>query len=217
MYSHKELVPDHGVLSGIPMLKDVDASSCNVISNTFETCTFSVGLPGRAETALVRLEAPRRRGLADVVALQRLARSSPTWSRPRGTLARRQPPTGGRWSKYSVTEFVAETSTLEQVWDMLDEQAQKALVSSVVDALAKLQALGTGTDRVCKVLAKAAPASDDGRGGNVCVGGPELGYFADVKHFLAQVAFAGNPASSDCTFPRRQTACCFGPPSTISS
>lgn len=100
---------------------------------------------------------------------------------------------------------------------MLDEQAQKALVSSVVDALAKLQALGTGTDRVCKVLAKAAPASDDGRGGNVCVGGPELGYFADVKHFLAQVAFAGNPASSDCTFPRRQTACCFGPPSTISS
>lgn len=76
-YEQRELIPDEMILSAIfSGAPDVRLASCNILSNTFDTCTFSVHLDvapllNYPKDLLVLLETSGGR-LATVASLQRL-------------------------------------------------------------------------------------------------------------------------------------------------
>ncbi|KAF5230112.1 hypothetical protein FAUST_9972 [Fusarium austroamericanum] len=129
-----DLIPDHSILSGIPMIKDSVSGlentfreKCNVISNNFTTCTFDIHL----DTLPLVLDV--------------------------GTTSTAE----GKRLEYSVTEFVSDAITLDQEWDKLDGLAQKDLTCSIIDAISKLQSLILDSELVQKIL-QGTPYYRDG-------------------------------------------------------
>ncbi|UZP36830.1 hypothetical protein NXS19_004646 [Fusarium pseudograminearum] len=191
----EDLTPDYSILSGIPMIKDSVSDlentfkvKCNVISSNFTTCTFGIHLdtsPAESpQHVLVRLESSSDH-FATVAAIQKLASSQLPDLVPQvldvGTTFTAQ----GQRIEYSVTEFVSDAVTLEQEWDKLDGPAQKDLMNSIIAAISKLQTLTLDSDHSRKFL-DGTPYYCDGKVS--LIGGPELGYHADMKEFLAKLA-----------------------------
>ncbi|KAJ4122973.1 hypothetical protein NW768_009964 [Fusarium equiseti] len=195
-----DLIPDHSILSGIPIIKDsvtdlpnTFKERCNVISSNFTTCTFSIRLVTlTADTpshVLVRLESSDSR-FATVAALQKLANSQLPDIVPRvldvGTTLTAQ----GHRLEYSVTEFVSDAVTLEQEWDKLDGPAQKVLMSSIIATISKLQSVTLDSEHAKKIL-EGTPYFHDAK--VALIGGPELGYYSDITGFLAKLAGDATP------------------------
>ena len=183
------LIPDQDILSSIfPDIKGIEVERCNVISNTFDTCTFSIKLdaeprPGYPKHLLIRLEASGGR-LAFVAALQQTASSQLPRLVPSTLDVGNAMAKNGKQLEYSVTTFFDGTTTLDQVWNVLDFENQQQLVDSVVDAIEKLQSLPAGDGIPGTPLSAKNP-----------IGGPELGCFSDIAQFLGGVlrASARNP------------------------
>ncbi|KAJ5243781.1 hypothetical protein N7489_003877 [Penicillium chrysogenum] len=179
----EKLVPDEKILSDIfPGVVGLKPSSCNIISNTFDICTFSV----LAEVILVivRLETEKsetsKSRPATVAALSRLGYLQLNDIVPSiqqiGTAT-----TIDTKVNYLVTEYLTGTVLLEDIWNTLDETNQLELVDSVVCAMDKLQKLGD-IKNVYKYLTATPYISNDKT--PVAIGGPGIGYFPDIKNFL---------------------------------
>jgi hypothetical protein len=179
----EKLVPDEKILSDIfPGVVGLKPSSCNIISNTFDICTFSV----LAEVILVivRLETEKsetsKSRLATVAALSRLGYLQLNDIVPSiqqiGTAT-----TIDTKVNYLVTEYLTGTVLLEDIWNTLDETNQLELVDSVVCAMDKLQKLGD-IKNVYKYLTATPYISNDKT--PIAIGGPGIGYFPDIKNFL---------------------------------
>ncbi|KAK3324799.1 hypothetical protein B0T19DRAFT_429466 [Cercophora scortea] len=206
----RDLVPDEKILSAIfPGATDIKLTSCcNIISNTFDTCTFSIHLEiaplsGYPKDLLVRLETSGSR-LATVAALQRLGHAQLPNLIPSVLDVGTTTTADGTPVEYSVTAYCTGTITLEDVWDTLGQPHQLESVDSVVHAMEKLQKLDRNSEDVSRSLTGTPyvlnnGASDCMQSVRTSIGGPKLGYFPDVKQFLGGILRASNLKSPNCT------------------
>ncbi|KAM0492208.1 hypothetical protein ACHAP8_010071 [Fusarium lateritium] len=202
--TNKDLIPDSAILAGIPMitksvshLENAVKENCAVLSNNFATCTFSVHLdtPAASSTkhVLVRLESSNDH-VTTVAALQKLAHSQLPHLVPQLLDVGITYTAEGQQLVYSVTEFVSDAVTLEEEWDKLDDQKQKDLMSSIIAAVSKLQSLTLDSKQVREIL-QGTPFYRDGK--MVSFGGPELGYYTDMREFLAKLAGDTTPDATN--------------------
>ncbi|KAF5590089.1 uncharacterized protein FSUBG_10927 [Fusarium subglutinans] len=205
----ENLIPDYNILSGIPMIKDSVSNlentvkeRCNVILSNFTTCTFSIHLntpaAGSPEHVLVRLESSSDR-FSTVAALQKLAHFQLPDLVPRVLDVGKTSTAQGQRLEYSVTEFISNAITLEQEWDKIDGPAQKDLMSSVIDAVSKLQNLTLDSEHAQKTLEGTSYYCD---GKMAFIGGPELGYHSDIAGFLAKLAGSASPDKTNFSATR---------------
>lgn len=205
----RDLVPDEKILSTIFSGADATLASCNIFSNTFDTCTFSVHLDvaplsNYAKDTLVRLEISAGR-LASVAALQQLAHAQLPDLVPLVLDVGNTTTADGTPVEYSVMAYCMGTITLEDIWDTISPTNQLELVDSVVRAVEKLQRLDPNSGDVRSRL--DTPNGSDNEGSpSGCphsvknlIGGPNLGYSPDIKQFLRRILQASSPNSPDCT------------------
>ncbi|KAL3599926.1 hypothetical protein FPOAC2_04154 [Fusarium poae] len=196
--------PDDSILSGIPMIKNSITNletaikeKCNVISNNFTTCTFSIHLDtptaGSPENVLVRLESSSEH-FTTVAALQKLASVQLPELVPQVLDLGITYTAQGQRLEYSVTEFISDAVTLEQEWDKLDGSQQKDLMSSIITTISKLQSLTLDSEHSREILQETRFYRD---GKMALIGGPELGYHSDMAGFLAKLAGDATPAKTN--------------------
>ena len=195
------LLPDQQILSGIFPNIPITEDAYKVISNTFDTCTFRIRFeteprPGFPNDLLIRVEASGSR-LAAVAAFQRLGHHQLADVVPTtlgvGTTANSK----GRELEYSVTPYFDGTTTLDDVWNDLGSDNQRALMKSVVQAVEKLQKLDPQCDDVRRVIPQLDRTTRDLELSTALIGGPEVGYYSEIKQLL--VGFAGdNGTKSPC-------------------
>lgn len=204
----RELVPDEKILSAIFPGADATLASCNILSNRFDTCTFSVHLdvaplPNCPKDTLVRLETAAGR-LASVASLQQVAHAQLPHLVPLVLDVGTTTTADGKAVEYSVTAYCVGTITLEDIWDTIGPPHQLELVDSVVRAVEKLQRLDLDSEDVRSRL--DTPVSLDSRGSpSDClqsvknlIGGPNLGYSPGIKRFLGRFLQASSPNPPNC-------------------
>ncbi|KAJ5819333.1 hypothetical protein N7474_004924 [Penicillium riverlandense] len=192
------------ILSGIfPGVIGLKPTSCKIISNTFDTCTFSiqfetVPLPDYPKDLIVRLETSRSR-LAILATLQRLARSQLNDLVPSVLDVGTTMTAAAKEIEYLVTPYFTGTISLEDVWNTLDQTHQLEVVDSVILAVDKLQKLDLGN--LSQSLAGTPYISTNDappQPVKIAIGGPALGYFPDVKEFLGGLLQASNQKPPGC-------------------
>lgn len=200
----QDLVPDEKILSEIfPGVIGLKPTSCNIISNTFDTCTFSiqletVQLPDYPKDLIVRLETSRSH-LATLATLQRLARSQLNDFVPSVLHVGTTTTATAKQVDYLVTAHITGTSPLDDVWDTLDQTHQLELVDSVILAVDKLQKLDLSNLSQSLAGTPYVSTSDASpQAVKIAIGGPALGYFPDVKKFLGGLLQASNQKSPGC-------------------
>jgi hypothetical protein len=181
------LVPDERILSDIfPGVVGLKPSSCNIISNTFDICTFSVQVEAVLLPVIVRLETEKsetsKSRLATVAALHSLGHFQLNEIVPSIQQVGTATTIDAKKVNYLVTEYLTGTVPLEDIWNTLDETNQLELVDSVVRAVDKLQKLGD-VKSVCEHL-MATPYVSNDKETHIAIGGPGIGYFLDIKNFL---------------------------------
>ena len=181
------LVPDESILSDIfPGVVDLKPSSCNIISNTFDTCTFSVQVEVVLLPVIVRLETEKseisKSRLATVAALTSLGRLQLNDIVPSIQQIGTATTIDAKKINYLVTEYLTGTILLEDIWNTLDETNQLELVDSVVCAVDKLQKL-VDIKNVYEHLGTTPYISNDKKT-PLAIGGPGIGYFPDIKNFI---------------------------------
>lgn len=200
MASEKDLVPDQKILSGIfPDRKDLDPDSCNVISNNFGTCTFTIRLEvppaGYPEHLLVRLEKTASFWLPAAAALQQLGHTQlpdivlPTLGM--GVTASED----GCQLGYTVMAYLEGIATLEEVWDDLDDVDQLRLADSVAAAVEKLQKSQIPGDGVGNILTTTGMKYSDLFPPGSPVGGPYHGTCANIKELLESIIHLQTPSN----------------------
>lgn len=129
----RAFVPDEKILSDIfPSVIGLKRTSCNIISNTFDTCSLclcleTLSLSDYPKNLFVRLETSER-SLATLAALQRLTRSALGGLVPQVLHVGFPTTAAGKEVNYLVTEYLAGTIPIEDVWDTLDETRQLELM-----------------------------------------------------------------------------------------
>lgn len=120
---------DEKILSGtFPVVPELDTPDCNIISNTFESCTFSLSikttlLPGYPKNVIVRRKLPRdesKNRLETLAALQNLAHSQLNDAVPLVLDAVTTTSAGAQEINYIVTELFMETPW-RRVWKDTDQ------------------------------------------------------------------------------------------------
>ncbi|KAL8303403.1 hypothetical protein RB600_007041 [Gaeumannomyces tritici] len=199
LVEQRDLVPDEKILSSIfSGAPGVTLTNCNIFSNTFDTCTFSIHLDvapfsSYPKDFLVRLETSGSR-LAVVASLQRLGYAQLPDLVPLVLDVGTTTTADGRQVEYSVSAYCTGTITLEDIWDRISPTHQLELVDSVVHAVENLQKLDRNSGDVrCRMSTPCRLDNDDS------IGGPHLGYFPDVKQFLGRILQASNPRPPNCT------------------
>ncbi len=181
------LVPDERILSDIfPGVVGLKPSSCNIISNTFVICTFSVQVEVILVPVIVRLETEKsetsKSRLATVAALNSLGHLQLNDIVPSIQQIGTATTIDAKKVNYLVTEYLTGTVLLEDIWNTLDETNQLELVDSVVCAVDKLQKLGD-IENVYEHLT-ATPYISNDKKTPIAIGGPGIGYFPDINNFL---------------------------------
>ncbi|KAH8753034.1 hypothetical protein F5883DRAFT_470909, partial [Diaporthe sp. PMI_573] len=206
----RDLVPDEKILSAIFLgAPGVTLTSCNILSNTFDTCTFGIHLnvapvSNYPKDLLVRLETSGGR-LPIVASVQRLGHAQLPDLVPLVLDVGNTITADGKPVEYSVTPFCMGTIPLEDIWDTISPAHQLEAVDSVVRAVEKLQALDRNSEDVRSRLDtpyrldSGASLSDCPQSAMALIGGPNLGYSPDIKQFLGRILQASNPEPPDCT------------------
>ncbi|KAJ8123482.1 hypothetical protein ONZ43_g581 [Nemania bipapillata] len=189
---NKLLILDEQVLSAIfPDIPNVTKAPLNIISNSFDVCTFRLQLDpelkppsGFPTDLLIRIEKAERNPEA-VSRLQNLAhRKTPTLTPAVlkvGTTGNAE----GWQLSYSVTAFLSGTVALEDVWNDLREDNQEALMDGVVDAIKQLQELRVRDDDILQGFQHRANMEDDSKAvPKALMGGPDTGYHFHIKPIL---------------------------------
>lgn len=178
------LLPDQQILSGIfPNMPNITEDAYNVISNTFDTCTFRIRLeteprPGCPKDLLIRIEASGSR-LAAVAAFQRLGHHQLANVVPATLDVGTTIDSNKRELQYSVTPYFDGSTTLETVWRNLESDNQRALIDSVVQAVQDLQKLDPRCDDVRRIMLQL-DSRDPELSSDTLIGGPELGYYSGM-------------------------------------
>ncbi|KAJ5930856.1 hypothetical protein N7466_006349 [Penicillium verhagenii] len=180
------LVPDERILSEIfPGVVGLKLSSCNVLSNTFDICTFSVQAEDIPLPVIIRLEKESldisKSRLATVAALHSLGRFQLKDIVPSIQQIGTATTLDAKKVNYLVTEYLTGTILLEDIWNTLNETDQLELVESIISAVNKLHKLG-GVDDVSEHL-MATPYINN-KETPIIIGGPGIGYFRDIKDLL---------------------------------
>lgn len=200
----QDLVPDEKILSEIfPGVIGLEPTSCNIISNTFDTCTFgiqleTVPLPDYPKDLIVRLEISRSH-LAALATLQRLARSQLNDIVPSVLHVGTATTAAAKQVGYLVTAYLTGTIPLDDAWDTLDQTHQLELIDSVILATERLQKLDL--NNFSQSLARVPYISTNDASPQpvkVAIGGPALGYFPDVKQVLGRLLQVSNQKSPCC-------------------
>ena len=199
--AHNEgLLPDQQILSGIfPNVPNIPEDAYNVISNTFDTCTFRIRLesepqPGFPNDLLIRVEAAGSR-LAAVAAFQRLGHHQLADVVPATLGVGTTTNLNGRELEYSVMPYFDGTTTLEDVWNNLESDNQRALIDSIGQAVEKLQKLDPRCDDVRRITSQLG-TRDSVLPTDTLIGGPEVGYYSGIKQLLLELA--GGTKSPRC-------------------
>ncbi|XDG03855.1 hypothetical protein ABKA04_003470 [Annulohypoxylon sp. FPYF3050] len=199
MGDQMDLLPDQRVLSGIfPDVPDISEDLCEVIRNTFDTCTFRLLLankprPGLPTDLLIRLQTTGSH-LVAVSELQHLAHLQipdlVLETLGVGFTVDAQ----GRQLEYSITPFLDGTTVLEEVWPGLQESNQRSLMESILGAIGKLQKLSTQSPDARRFLQRHG-TTDLGSHSSTSslVGSPDTGFHSGIKQLLE--AFTGGNAA----------------------
>ncbi|KAK6829397.1 hypothetical protein PG995_004660 [Apiospora arundinis] len=185
-FTKRKLVPDENILSGIfPGKTDLQLASCHIISNTFDTCTF------RIKDYLVRLATSSLAGTAILqnMAYKQLPGLVPPVLDIGSTMSA---DADAREVGYFVTTYCLGASSLEAIWDTLDQEQQVELIDAVAHAIQKIQLLD-----LRNIGLQSLPVSgadhwlQPGR-----IGGPKHGYFSTIGQFLEKLYQSTNGACS---------------------
>ncbi|CAG7938994.1 unnamed protein product [Penicillium salamii] len=179
------LVPDEKILSAIFPGIDLKPSCCKVITNTFDSCTFSIQLeaaplPNYPKDLIVRLEKSGK-SLAALATFQRLAKSQLNDLVP-SVLHVGTTTTLAEQVEYFVTPYITDTTTLEDVWDTLDETNQRELVKTVILAVEKLQKLDL-TESL-KETTYISVNDSPSQATKIAIGDLQHGFSPNIKQFL---------------------------------
>ncbi|KAJ5096725.1 hypothetical protein N7456_007446 [Penicillium angulare] len=181
------LIPDERILSIIfPDVVGLEPSSCNIISNTFDTCTFIIQAGVILQPVIVRLEretseASKSR-LATIAALHNLARYQLDDIVPSIQQIGIANNSNAERVHYQVTEYLTGTVTLESVWNTMLEFAQLTLMDSILLAVSRLQELGDVKSASEHLM--GTPYISHDKETTIAVGSPEVGYFPGIKSLL---------------------------------
>jgi thiamine kinase-like enzyme len=194
------LVPDETILSEIfPGIIDLKPSSCNIITNNVDSCTFRIQLDTAPplespKDLLIRLERSEK-SLATLAIFQRLAKSQLNDLIPSvlhvgttTTLATEQ-------VQYFVTPYFTDVTTLEDVWDMLDETNQQELVKTVIVAVEKLQKLDLSQN--LNQTPYIAVDESSSQAVKITIGDLQRGFSPNVKQFLSGLLQPENGKTPD--------------------
>ncbi|KAJ5876004.1 uncharacterized protein N7529_001588 [Penicillium soppii] len=190
--ANRLLFPDEKTLSGIfPHVIDFKPTICDVLANTFETCTFriqldSAPLPDYPKDLIIRFERSGR-SLAALATFQRLVSSQlkdlvPSVLQVGTTMTATAK---AEQVDYFVTPYFTETILLEEVWDALDQVNQLQLVDSVVLAVEQLQKLdlkkfGHSPEGIPYISIDDTPPQPV----EIAIGGLAHDFFPNVRQFL---------------------------------
>jgi hypothetical protein len=189
MALNRLLEPDEVILVGIfPDMVDSKSTSYQVISNTFDTCTFRLQFhisppTGYPREIIVRMEISKGR-LDAVMALQWLAYFQLPTLIPRVLGIGRMDTGDGRLIEYCITAYCSETVPVATVWDSLDKDHRLYLMDSVVGAVRKLQNLDLNTMHRTLTETPFISQCHASPPLQVLIGGPSVGYFQTIKEFL---------------------------------
>ncbi|KAK8121499.1 hypothetical protein PG999_005619 [Apiospora kogelbergensis] len=179
----QNLTPDESVLSSIfPEVTGLGPTSYHIISNTRNTCTFSIHHKTKLsypKDILIRLETS---SLAQIAAIQSLAFAQLPDLVPPVLDVGTAISADGKKVSYYVTPYLSDTILLEDVWDTLDKANQEELMDSVVHAVEKLQELDLSKVKPGLALKDVYPQS-----GEIRVGNPRIGFFTSIEQFLRRV------------------------------
>ena len=207
MSEPKDLVPDQQILAAITGISPPKGQTYDIISNTFDTCTFRLKLEGERPKGypadlIVRLEASENR-LAQVATLQRLGHLQLPDVVPETLNVGIVKDASGRQLEYSISSYVEGTSTLEDIWDTISRDDQQYLIDSVIGAITKLHGLNLQSEDVRQRLLHLQPEGNSEKPLEPLIGGPELGYHANIAQLLE--AFAGGVGSDTQGYKIEQT------------
>ncbi|KAG2418698.1 hypothetical protein HFD88_001799 [Aspergillus terreus] len=173
----RNLVPDDYLLAEI--FPDAKSVSTNIISHTFESCTF-VAHQDSQEEVIVRLEASGSH-IPIVSAIQKLA----TLVIPDYVPAVHQIGTAstenGKKLDYSVTTYIKDAVTLESVWGDLTDDQQSHVAEQVGLAIKNLHSINLLDEKASQFV---KPGSRPITEAAVPLGGPELGFFSNISDLV---------------------------------
>ncbi|KAF2970777.1 hypothetical protein GQX73_g2763 [Xylaria multiplex] len=192
MDENKMLMPDERVLSGIfTDMPNVTKAPLNVISNSFDVCTFRLQLDleleppsGFPTDLLIRLE--KTKGNIEAVSrLQNLARRQAPKLTPALVKVGTTRNAEGAQLSYSITPFLSGTITLDDVWNDLREDNQEALMDGILDAIRRLQELRVQDDDILQALQQRINVDNNSKPlQKTLIGGPDTGYHFSIKPIL---------------------------------
>ncbi|KAH8746602.1 hypothetical protein F5883DRAFT_700357 [Diaporthe sp. PMI_573] len=196
------LVPDENILSEIfSATIQLKSTNCHIISSTFDTCTFSIQHDNTPlsypNDVIVRLETSRGR-LAAVAAIQRLCHAQLADLVPAVLHVGTATTADARQVEYSISPYCTGTVSLEDVWDTLDKTHQLELVDLVVHAMEKLQKLDVSNVYQSLPGTPFVPDHTNSQPVKRLVGGPNLGYYPDVKQLLGRILQISNQTLPTC-------------------
>lgn len=193
----RDVSPDQTLL--LQIFGDKQPQQTTIILQTWQKCVFRAdfdqsltGLP----SVFVRLEEPGDAAepggspplsLAAVAAMQDIARTCipdlvPKILRVGEKDADLVSDAKGRKFQFSVVESV-EGDTLEDVWDVMSLSNQRAVASSIVNAMKRLQTIRFHTESVQSILSKYGHTYPGAT--KTTMGGPATGYLKDGNALLA--------------------------------
>lgn len=204
MAPNDKLVPDQQILSSIfPDVINITENAYDVISNTFETCTFRIRFktepqPGFPKSLLIRLEKSGSH-LAAVTMFQRLGHLQLPDIVPLTLAVGTITNSSGRELEYSIVPYLDGTCILEDVWNNLKPENQQDLMDAIVYAVEKLQNLDLRCDDARRIIAECGNTGLDLISSTeIPIGGRAVGHYPDVKHFLVGLLAGGQPKSRGC-------------------
>lgn len=199
--AHKKcLVPDEQILFEIfPDIVDLKPSSCNVITNTFDSCTFSIQLetalrPDYPKDLIIRLEKSGK-SLAALATFQRLAKSQLNDLIPAVLHIGTTTTLTAEKVEYFVTPYITDATTLEDVWDTLNETNQLELMKTVIFAVEKLHKLD-----LAQSLQQTPYVSIDNstsQATKISIGDLQRGFCPNFKEFLSRLLQPDNGKMPD--------------------
>ncbi|KAF3491098.1 uncharacterized protein GIQ15_00615 [Arthroderma uncinatum] len=174
----KKLAPDNQLLAEI--FGPAESSSTNIIAQTFKTCTFTARA-GSGEDVLVRLEAEGSQ-ISAVSAIQELATMVIPDLVPNVHKLGTASTEDGKILGYSVTTYIRDAITLEDVWSDLADDQQLHVVEQVASAIEMLQGIDLRGDKAQHILKPAKHSLP--KEPIIPLGGPSLGFFSNMHDLV---------------------------------
>jgi Phosphotransferase enzyme family len=189
-----DITPDDSLLTQIFTTNQPETIS--IFLQNWNKCVFKAefpeGLEDRHSACVVRLEAENEQlqTFTTVAAMQQIAATIIPELVPQTLQVGKAKNAQGRTFHFSVTDFV-EGNLLEDVWQQLSAEEQRAVVAELVAALEKLHAVQLSDQGMQEILAKTLRAEGDEVRKSVelpgIFGGPHTGFLNNGPALLDSI------------------------------